>query len=101
MSIVLWLIYQDVQCDCTYVGCQESFLREETENHMEASTHKHLALVSSVTAKLGQEFECRMYGQDVRRVSWHQQQDNKDFEKEINQKAVGATYTTVQAKRTE
>ena len=52
--------YQEVQCEYAHAGCQESFLREEMEKHMAENTQKHLALVSSVTAKLGQEFECRM-----------------------------------------
>ena len=52
--------YHEVQCEYAHVGCQESFLREEMEKHMAENTQKHLALVSSVTAKLGQEFECRM-----------------------------------------
>ena len=49
--------YQRVQCVYAHAGCQESFIRELEDKHMEENTQKHLSLMSHFTLKLGQEFE--------------------------------------------
>ena len=46
---------EELECCFSHAGCQERFLREDEERHMEENTKKHLSLMATATLKIFME----------------------------------------------
>ncbi len=48
---------QKVECEFSYAGCEDEFIRGQQKDHMEQNTQKHLVLMSTATLRISQEQE--------------------------------------------
>ncbi len=46
---------QKVECEFSYAGCEDKFIRGQQKDHMEQNTQKHLVLMSTATLRISQE----------------------------------------------
>ena len=51
---------EEVKCEVSFAGCNEKFLREDQDKHMELNTQKHIMLMATATVRTSREFEQKL-----------------------------------------
>ena len=77
---------QKLQCEFSYAGCEDEFVRDHQKEHIEQNTQKHLALVAAATLRNNQEQQKFVKELKDRQDLLEQQLKNKDAQVKEQQK---------------
>ena len=71
---------QEVDCEFKYAGCDETFLRQDLEEHMKDNTANHLSLMSATNLRLSRESEEKLQEQRKEFQGYMEQQKREGAE---------------------
>ena len=79
---------EEVECEVSFAGCKEKFLREDQDKHMERTMQKHLTLMATATVRISREFEQTLQEKDKQIQQLRKQVDKmgEDFQKALLEK---------------
>ena len=79
---------EEVQCEVSFAGCKEKFLRQDQDDHMKQNVERHLKLTATATLRIKQELHQKdsEMKQALKQVQQQLQEKDGELKQELQKK---------------
>ena len=79
---------EEVECEVSFAGCKEKFLREDQDEHMKRNVERHLKLTATATLRIKQELQEKdsEMQQVLKQVQQQLQEKDAELKQELQKK---------------